>query len=133
MCFRCVIDPTTAEDFTDKHQQAELLPPAYAADPSPAQPKRKLLPFSHIHKPLAAHFSNHHDTGFNASEEHLETSCSTSLSPVHCATLQDKLDLEMSVLRRQEAVLKLQEEYYTLKINLMKKKMAEGPLMEKTK
>ncbi|KAL6111758.1 uncharacterized protein ACO6RY_08668 [Pungitius sinensis] len=37
------------------------------------------------------------------------------------------MDLEMSVLRRKEAVLKLQEEYYTLKIKLMKKQM-EQPL-----
>ncbi|KAJ3602551.1 hypothetical protein NHX12_030303 [Muraenolepis orangiensis] len=34
---------------------------------------------------------------------------------------QERMDLEVSVLRRQEAVLKLQEEYYSLKIKLLKK------------
>ncbi|XP_016352315.1 uncharacterized protein LOC107696482 isoform X2 [Sinocyclocheilus anshuiensis] len=38
-----------------------------------------------------------------------------------------KSDLEMSVLRRQERVLQLQEEYYSLKINYLKHKMAKDP------
>ncbi|XP_067230152.1 uncharacterized protein si:dkey-6e2.2 isoform X1 [Chanodichthys erythropterus] len=36
-----------------------------------------------------------------------------------------KKDLEMSVLRRQERVLELQEEYYSLKIKYLKDKMAK--------
>ncbi|XP_065135689.1 uncharacterized protein [Paramisgurnus dabryanus] len=36
----------------------------------------------------------------------------------------EKADLKMSVLRRQEKVLKLQEEYYSLKIKYLKDKMA---------
>lgn len=36
-----------------------------------------------------------------------------------------KSDLEMSVLRRQERVLELQEEYYSLKIKYLKDKMAK--------
>lgn len=38
-----------------------------------------------------------------------------------------KSDLEMSVLRRQERVLELQEEYYSLKIKYLKDKMAQNP------
>ncbi|XP_016143168.1 uncharacterized protein [Sinocyclocheilus grahami] len=38
-----------------------------------------------------------------------------------------KSDLEMSVLRRQEIVLQLQEEYYSLKIKYLKHKMAKDP------
>lgn len=36
----------------------------------------------------------------------------------------EKTDVQMSVLRRQEKVLQLQEEYYTLKIKYLKDKMA---------
>lgn len=36
----------------------------------------------------------------------------------------EKTDLQMSVLRRQEKVLELQEEYYALKIKYLKDKMA---------
>lgn len=36
----------------------------------------------------------------------------------------EKTDLQMSVLRRQDKVLQLQEEYYTLKIKYLKDKMA---------
>lgn len=61
------------------------------------------------------------------SEERLDASCWTPWQPAHSRTAQERLDLEMSVLRRQERVLKLQEEYYTLKIKMMKKQM-EGPI-----
>lgn len=47
----------------------------------------------------------------------------TSTAPTP-ALLEEKLLLEMAVLRRQENVLRLQEEYYSLKIQLLKKKHA---------
>jgi len=64
------------------------------------------------------------------SGEHLSTSCSTSPPSAHCTISQERMDLEVSVLRRQEAVLKLQQEYYTLKIKLMKKQMEESCLKD---
>lgn len=70
---------------------------------------------------LGLEFSSHHACGLTACADQLDTStCS-----VHCSPHQERLDLEMSVLRRQEAVLKLQEEYYSIKIKMMKKQMEE--------
>lgn len=74
------------------------------------------LSFTNVSKSLAVQFSTP-----TVAREH----CSPSPPSVHSTTLQERMDLEMSVLRRQEAVLKLQEEYYTLKIKLMKKQMEE--------
>ncbi|KAM6927574.1 uncharacterized protein FYW49_003748 [Xenentodon cancila] len=71
----------------------------------------------HLNSPLAA---VSRDSG-----DHYATSCSPSAPSAHCTRLPERMDLEMSVLRRQEAVLKLQQEYYTLKIRLMKKQMEE--------
>lgn len=89
-------------------------------------PREQKMVFNSIPKSLAVQFSSPCSAVFTASGEHLDTPCSTSpTTTVHCATLQERMDLEMSVLRRQEAVLKLQEEYYTLKIKLMKKQMEE--------
>ncbi|XP_053299519.1 uncharacterized protein LOC128458639 [Pleuronectes platessa] len=90
---------------------------------SPAE--QKFSAFTNIPKSLAVQFSTPHAAIFTASGEHSYTPGSTSPTSVHCTALQERVDLEMSVLRRQEAVLKLQEEYYTLKIKLMKKKMEE--------
>ncbi|KAL6111757.1 uncharacterized protein ACO6RY_08668 [Pungitius sinensis] len=78
-------------------------------------------------KSLAVHFSTHHADGFAASAEPVDTLYSSPPPAANCTALQERMDLEMSVLRRKEAVLKLQEEYYTLKIKLMKKQM-EQPL-----
>lgn len=128
------------ERFTDKHSLTELELPSYAAsqtlpskhhvDPSTSPPLQKISPFANIPRSLAVHF-NSPCTALSATPaEQLDSPCSASPSSVHCTTLQDRLDLEMSVLRRQEAVLKLQEEYYTLKIKLMKKQMEEPILKE---
>lgn len=132
--FSCVKDgndATAEETFSDKHLRAEIGLPAYAADPSTSPPEQKITPFSLIPKSLVAQYSNHHAAVLTASGEQLDTStCSTSSPSMQCTTLQERMDLEMSVLRKQEAVLKLQEEYYRLKIHLMKKKMADAPLKD---
>ncbi|XP_028303361.1 uncharacterized protein LOC114463774 [Gouania willdenowi] len=75
---------------------------------------------------LTVLFGSSHPMMFNESEENLDPSCTTPQQPAQFKTLQERVDLEMSVLRRQEAVLKLQEEYYTLKIKMMKKQMEES-------
>lgn len=81
---------------------------------------------NNIPRSLAVQFSSPCAAIFTTPGEHLDTPCSTSPTSVHGTTLQERMDLEMSVLRRQEAVLKLQEEYYALKIKLMKKKMEDN-------
>ncbi|XP_061544262.1 uncharacterized protein si:dkey-6e2.2 isoform X3 [Phycodurus eques] len=73
------------------------------------------------------HFSPPHPA---ASGEQSHSHCFPCTHAAHCTTSQERMDLEMSVLRRQETVLKLQEEYYTLKIQRMKKQMAESPLQD---
>ncbi|XP_054472900.1 uncharacterized protein si:dkey-6e2.2 isoform X2 [Anoplopoma fimbria] len=105
------------EKFTIKHPLRKIELSTYP-DPSTSPAEQKMTDF----------FNAHHAAGLAASAEHLHTPCSSSPSAVHCTTLQERMDLEMSVLRRQEAVLKLQEEYYTLKIKLMKKQ-TEQPLL----
>ncbi|XP_045884441.1 myb/SANT-like DNA-binding domain-containing protein 4 [Micropterus dolomieu] len=118
-------DHNIDERFTNKHPLRELELPTY---PNPSTPPTQpnLASFTNVPKSPAVQFSTHCAAGFTASAERLRTPCSTSPPSVHCTTLQERMDLEMAVLRRQEAVLKLQEEYYTLKIKLMKKQM-EGP------
>lgn len=118
-------DHNIDERFTNKHPLRELELPTY---PNPSTPPTQpnLAAFTNVPKSPAVQFSTHCAAGFTASAERLRTPCSTSPPSVHCTTLQERMDLEMAVLRRQEAVLKLQEEYYTLKIKLMKKQM-EGP------
>lgn len=111
---------TIDERFSNKHPLRELELPAYP-DPSTSPAKQKTAASTDVPKSLAVHFSAHRAAGFAASSEHLDTPCSTS----SLQNFAERMDLEMSVLRRQEAVLKLQEEYYTLKIELMKKKMEE--------
>ncbi|XP_044037060.1 myb/SANT-like DNA-binding domain-containing protein 4 [Siniperca chuatsi] len=115
-------DHTTDERFSNKHPLRELELPTYP-DPSTSPAEQKMTAFTNVPKSLAVQFSTHRAIGLTASAEQLDTPCSAS--SVHCTTLQERMDLEMSVLRRQEAVLKLQEEYYTLKIKLMKKQMEE--------
>ncbi|KAM7401823.1 hypothetical protein PAMP_017101 [Pampus punctatissimus] len=115
-------DHTIEERFADKHQMTDLELPAYAANISASPPEQKLAAFTNIPKSLAVQFSTPRSAVFTASGNQ-----SDSPTSMHCTTIQERMDLEMSVLRRQEAVLKLQEEYYTLKIKLMKKQM-EDPL-----
>ncbi|XP_037642801.1 uncharacterized protein LOC119498222 [Sebastes umbrosus] len=110
--------------FSNKHPLRELELPTYS-DPSTSPTEQKVTVFTNIPKSLAGHFNTHCAAGFAASAEPLGTPCSISPPSVHCTTLQERTDLEMSVLRRQEAVLKLQEEYYTLKIKLMRRQMGE--------
>lgn len=94
-------------------------------DPSTSPAEQKITAFTNVSKSLAVHFSTPRATVFTVAGERSDTPRLTSPPSVHCTTLQERMDLEMSVLRRQEAVLKLQEEYYTLKIKLMKKQMEE--------
>ncbi|XP_061544261.1 uncharacterized protein si:dkey-6e2.2 isoform X2 [Phycodurus eques] len=117
----------TGEQFKGKHEQADLVLPGYAADPSTTAHGQKMTPFSNIPKQLPVHFSPPHPA---ASGEQSHSHCFPCTHAAHCTTSQERMDLEMSVLRRQETVLKLQEEYYTLKIQRMKKQMAESPLQD---
>lgn len=112
-------DQTTDERFPNKHSLTELDLPTYP-DPS-ASPAKQKPTFTNVPKSLAVH----RVAGFTAPAGRLATPCSTSPPSVHCTTSQERMDLEMSVLKRQEAVLKLQEEYYTLKIKMMKKQLEE--------
>ncbi|XP_034095504.1 uncharacterized protein LOC117561934 [Gymnodraco acuticeps] len=113
------------ERFSTNHPLREDELPTHTG-PSSSPAEQKMTVFANFPKSIAMHFSSPRAADFAASAEHQETSCSSS-SPGNCTTLQERLDLEMSVLRRQEAVLKLQEEYYTLKIKMMKKTI-EPPL-----
>ncbi|XP_076005956.1 uncharacterized protein LOC143000497 [Genypterus blacodes] len=121
--------PTVDEKFTDKLSLSELELPSFASsqtlDPSASPPGHKLTPFPNVPRSLALHFNGPCTALSSTPAEQLDTPCSASPTSAHCSSLQERLDLEMSVLRRQEAVLKLQEEYYTLKIKLMKKQMEE--------
>ncbi|XP_034389062.1 uncharacterized protein LOC117731043 [Cyclopterus lumpus] len=108
------------ERFSNQHALRELEFPTYP-DPPASPVEQKMADLTDVSKSLAVHFSAHHAAGFAAPAEHLDALRSPPPPAVHCTTLQERMDLEMSVLRRQEAVLKLQEEYYTLKIQLMKK------------
>lgn len=109
------------EGFPNKHSTELDLPEHLNASTSAVKEK---MTFGDI-KSLALQFGTHHVSGFAAPVEHQAPSCSASPPSVQGTTLQERMDLEMSVLRRQEAVLKLQEEYYTLKIKMMKKQMEE--------
>lgn len=117
-------DHSIDERFTNNHPLRDLELPTYP-DPSTSPAEEKMTAFTNVPKSLAVHFSTPCAAGFTASAEQTHTPCSTSPTSAHCTTLQERMDLEMCVLRRQEAVLRLQEEYYTLKIKLMKKQMEE--------
>ncbi|XP_041836993.1 uncharacterized protein si:dkey-6e2.2 [Melanotaenia boesemani] len=106
--------------FANKQQMEEDLPVC----PDPAIPLMEQK--TNITKSVTVHCNSPHAGVCADSGEHIDTSSSTSPPSAHCTTLQERMDLEMSVLRRQEAVLKLQQEYYTLKIRLMKKQMEES-------
>lgn len=84
-------------------------------------PAKENAAFVNIRKSLALQFS----CGSKTPGELPATLCPTIPPSVQCPTLQERIDLEMSVLRRQDAVLKLQEEYYTLKIKKIRKEMEE--------
>lgn len=122
MCFfsSCVKDRAVDERFTNNNPLREDELSTYS-DPSTSPAEQKITAFTNVSKSLAVQFS----TPATVAREHSDTPCSPSPPSVHSTTLQERMDLEMSVLRRQEAVLKLQEEYYTLKIKLMKKQMEE--------
>ncbi|KAF3689613.1 hypothetical protein EXN66_Car005285 [Channa argus] len=94
--------------------------------PSTSPAEQKIPAITNVPKSLAVQFSTPHAAIFTVTREHSDAPCSSSPTSEHCRTLQERMDLEMSVLRRQEAVLKLQEEYYTLKIKLIKKQMEES-------
>ncbi|XP_013865116.1 uncharacterized protein LOC106518387 isoform X2 [Austrofundulus limnaeus] len=83
------------------------------------------LTLTNVSNSLTVGFNVPHGATFTGSGEHLETPRSAPPS-AQCTTLQERADLEMSVLRRQEAVLKLQQEYYTLKIRLLKRQIEES-------
>ncbi|KAM8757994.1 uncharacterized protein AB9X84_010613 isoform 1-T3 [Acanthopagrus schlegelii] len=108
----------------DGNDHTELDLPTY---PNPSTPlAEQKFTLTNIPTSLAVQFSAHRAAGFAASAEPLDTPCAASpRCTVHCSPLQERNDLEISVLRRQEAVLKLQEEYYTLKIKQIKKQMEE--------
>ncbi|XP_034725773.1 uncharacterized protein LOC117943631 [Etheostoma cragini] len=112
---------TLDERFSNKHPLRVLELPGYP-DSATSPAKQEMAASTNVPQSRTVHFSTHRAAGLAASSEHIDTPCSTS---PHCKTLQERMDLEMSVLRRQETVLKLQEEYYTLKIKLMKKQMEE--------
>ncbi|XP_019736683.1 uncharacterized protein LOC109522498 isoform X2 [Hippocampus comes] len=114
---------STGEQFKAKHEQADLVLPADAADPSTTTPGQKLTSFCNIPKQFAVQFSPHFSA---ASGEQSNSHCCPCTHAAHCTASQERMDLEMSVLRRQEAVLKLQEEYYTLKIQQMKKQTGKS-------
>lgn len=118
-------DHTIDKKSSNKHPLTELDLPT-SPEPSTSQAKREITVMN-VPASLAVQLSTHHATGSNAFAEQLDANCSMSPTTIHGTTLQERMDLEMSVLRRQEAVLKLQEEYYTLKIKLMKKQMEELP------
>ncbi|CAK6958228.1 uncharacterized protein LOC128355178 [Scomber scombrus] len=118
-------DHTIGERFADKHQLTDLELPAYAADLAASPPEQKLTAFTNIPKSLAVQFSTPRSAIFSASGGQSDSPCSVSTPSANCTTLQERMDLEMSVLKRQEAVLKLQEEYYTLKIKLLKKQVED--------
>lgn len=116
---------TVNERFTNKCPLAEHDLPTYS-DPS-VSPAAQKFTFSNVAKSFAVQLGTPHAVVLTDSGEHLGTSCSSCPPSAHCTNLQERMDLEMSVLRRQEEVLKLQQEYYTLKIKLMKKQMEESP------
>lgn len=114
------IEDTVVETFSNKHPLAELELHTYTtASTSTAKPN---ITLSSVPKSLALQFS----TGFTAPDDRLDAPCPLSPTSLQCPTLQERVDLEMSVLRRKDAVLKLQEEYYALKIKMIKKQMEDG-------
>ncbi|XP_008282716.1 uncharacterized protein LOC103359252 [Stegastes partitus] len=116
---------TINEKFSNKRPLAEHEFPTNP-DPSISSAAQKMT-FSNVAKSFTVQLGSPHAVVLTDSGEHLGTSCSTCPPSAHCTNLQERMDLEMSVLRRQEEVLKLQQEYYTLKIKLMKKQMEESP------
>nr|XP_057910610.1 uncharacterized protein LOC131106000 [Doryrhamphus excisus] len=116
---------TTGQQLKSKHELADPALPAYASESSMIPSGQRATPYSNVPKSLAVQFSSHYPA---ASGEQSNSPCSPCAHAAHCSTLQERMDLEMSVLRRQEAVLKLQEEYYTLKIKRMKTQMDDAPL-----
>nr|XP_020448280.1 uncharacterized protein LOC109955949 [Monopterus albus] len=116
---------TVDEIFTNEHPLTDYeLSMPHNPPTSPAE--QKMSAFPNVATSVPVQLRVPRAAAFMVSGEHLDTPCSTSCS-AQSTTLQERLDLEMSVLRRQQSVLKLQEEYYTLKIKLMKKQMEKPP------
>lgn len=116
-------EDTMRETFSNKHPLAELEHHTFtAAATSTTKPN---ITLTNVPKSLALQFS----TGFRTPDDELASHCPTLAPCPHCPSSQERVDLEMSVLRRQDAVLKLQEEYYTLKLKRIKKQM-QAPFSE---
>lgn len=119
-------EDTMRETSSNKHPLAELEHHTYtAASTSTAKPN---ITLTNVPKSLALQIS----TGFSAPDDELASPCPTTAPCPHCPSSQERMDLEMSVLRRQDAVLKLQEEYYMLKLEMIKKQM-QAPFSENWK
>lgn len=95
--FRPEEDTTSCQDEEEEQMEVKYVPTT-------------VTPFLNIELPL-----NHTN---NNSEDNAPASPLCPLSPS-----AEKKTLEISVLRRQERVLQLQEEYYTLKIKHLKARM----------
>ena len=116
-------DNTVDERVSNKNSGTECGLPTSVQ--SPASPAKQNQTFICVSKAMPVQFSTGHVAGLSAAAEQPAAPCSTPPPALQGTTLQERINLEMSVLRRQEAVLKLQEEYYTLKIKRMRKQMEE--------
>ncbi|XP_058487114.1 uncharacterized protein LOC131460536 [Solea solea] len=127
--FRCEKDLNSHTDDDSFTNKCPLTGHEFSTYPQPPSSpgEQKMTAFTSLPRSHVVQFGAAHASFLMASGEHPDTPCSTSPTTAHCTSLQERMDLEMSVLRRQEAVLKLQEEYYTLKIKLMRKQMEEPP------
>lgn len=105
------------ETFSNEHPLPELQNHTYTTtSTSTAKPN---ITLTNVPNSLTLQFS----TGFKTRGDELASPCPTSAPCPHYPSSQERMDLELSVLRRQDAVLKLQEEYYTLKLQMIKKQM----------
>ncbi|XP_024126793.1 uncharacterized protein LOC112145664 isoform X1 [Oryzias melastigma] len=115
---------STAEDITSKQAliEVELSDPELDPDPS-ITPEHETASTNAPNSPARQPGSPDAEV---LSDSDVQSPCSSSSSPPRRpAAQQEKFDLEMSVLRRQDKILRLQEEYYTLKIKLLKSKIKE--------
>ncbi|RVE72552.1 hypothetical protein OJAV_G00039910 [Oryzias javanicus] len=117
---------STEEDITSKQAliEVEISDPEPDPDPDPSiTPEHETASTNTLNSPARQLASPPAEV---LSDSDVQSPCSSSSSPPRRpAAQQEKLDLEMSVLRRQDKILKLQEEYYTLKIKLLKNQIKE--------
>ncbi|XP_023811030.1 uncharacterized protein LOC101155681 [Oryzias latipes] len=114
---------STTEESTSKQAliEVELSDPDPDPDPDPDQTITPDYKTASTKIPTSP--ARHEDV---CTDSNVQSPCSSSSSPIcRPAALQEKFNLEMSVLRRQDKVLKLQEEYYALKIKLLKNQIKE--------